>query len=465
MRYLARLGLRYDESRVVMNLLERNYAELLQPLDYDQGAPVGFLWLHKAMIDWVSFSEWGLRLPTLIAGLLIPWLVWDAARRLADPMAGTLAVLMVIFHREIGLYVPEVKQYAFDCAATAGMLWVWSRLPEGRHSFRVWLGLAVMGLILPWLSHAALFGMAGFGLALLWRTVAAKDDRGELMNVMGIGAVWSLGLAALYVLQLRELAGEEWAKVWWADHFAPLPFTCEWSARWGWRVVSKFLFGTYLGSYLVPIYLTGLWIFWRRTPGTVILLLVPMLVMWIASSQESYPFYGRFLLFSLPLAGLPLGAGAAAWWRAGPKLKLLQWPLRFVVIFWVCVVVKEGARSRLGDHNNMIDARPLLEHVNREQLSGDTVWMSSELDYSARVYTRMLNLDSATWLHSSAWVKEETDEITQELAHIDTPRIWVLTNRPRGDDEWVKHLGRALRPDRKATVILVTRSTVLLKLE
>ena len=464
-RYVARLGLRYDESRVTLNLLERNYVELLQPLDYQQGAPVGFLWVHKAMIDWVSFSEWGLRLPTLIAGLLIPCLIWDAARRLANPMAGALAVLMVIFHREIGLYVPEVKQYAFDCATTAGLLWAWSLLPEGRLSFRIWVGLGLMGLVLPWLSHAALFGLAGFGLALLWRTVAAKGDKGEVAKVMGIGALWFFGVAALYVLQLHTLAEEEWAKVWWAKHFAPLPFSNGWSLWWGRRIVSQFLFGTNWGIYLFPLYLTGLWVFWRRNPATVVLLVVPMIVTWIASSFEAYPFYGRLLLFSLPLAGLPLGAGAAAWWRAWSQWKVVHWGLRIAVTLWVLVLVKEGVRARSGDHNNMIDARPLFEHVDREQRSGDAVWMSSELDFSARVYSRMLNLDSATWIQGGAWVKADTQEVAQELAHIDTPRIWVLTNRPRGDEEWVQNLGHALRPDRKATVVLVTRSTVLLSLE
>lgn len=74
-RYVARLGLRYDESRVTLNLLERDYAGLLQPLNYDQGAPVGFLWVHRAMIDWVSFSEWGAAFT-------------DFDRGVADPLVG-----------------------------------------------------------------------------------------------------------------------------------------------------------------------------------------------------------------------------------------------------------------------------------------------------------------------------------------------------------------------------------------
>jgi hypothetical protein len=222
-RYLACLGLRYDEARVVINLLDRDYAGLLGRLDHAQAGPVGFLWLHKAMIDFVSFSEWGLRLPTMLAGVAVPLLMWSAVRKLTGVREATVCALLVWAHPQLGLFVGEVKQYSFDCVAVAGLLWLWSRLPTGRLAARWWTGLAILGVLMPWWTHGGLFGLAGFGLALAWRQFERRSGAWEWIKLLGLGLLWGAAVGLVYFVQLRTLTGEAWAREWWAIHFAPLP--------------------------------------------------------------------------------------------------------------------------------------------------------------------------------------------------------------------------------------------------
>ena len=66
--YLGGRALWRDEASLALNLVHRSFAQLLQPLDHDQGAPVGFLWACKLATTLFGYGEYALRLVPLLAG-------------------------------------------------------------------------------------------------------------------------------------------------------------------------------------------------------------------------------------------------------------------------------------------------------------------------------------------------------------------------------------------------------------
>ena len=75
--YFAGRSLWLDEASIALNILRRDYLELLTPLQYRQAAPVGWLWTEKLITGLWDSSEFALRFFPLLAGLAcLPLLYW-----------------------------------------------------------------------------------------------------------------------------------------------------------------------------------------------------------------------------------------------------------------------------------------------------------------------------------------------------------------------------------------------------
>src|SRR5687767_7155524 len=90
-QYFANSSLWVDEAALSRNILDRSFAQLAQPLDYAQSAPIGFLFAQKVMVSFGS-SEWLLRaipFAASVAALVVFILV---ARRVLTEFGQAVAV-------------------------------------------------------------------------------------------------------------------------------------------------------------------------------------------------------------------------------------------------------------------------------------------------------------------------------------------------------------------------------------
>lgn len=289
-----------DEASIANNILERSYAGLAEPLVYEQGAPVGWLWIERTMTHLFGDGEAVLRLWPFLAGVATVFVAWALARRLLGPRATAAYVAMVALWPPLVQYTGELKQYSTDTLASVLILLLAVRVQRGESRAR--LHLAIAGSVLLWVSIPAVICLAAVGVVLGVDDLRRRD-RIALRADVAIAAAWAVTLAVLWVVALSDLSSSVIVNGW-ANGYAPALTR---PAAW-----LQFLRRETLGLFGVPesalryamgmLMVVGAWRLVRRVPKRFALLAsVPVLAL-VASQLKRYPYIAdRPSLYLLPI--------------------------------------------------------------------------------------------------------------------------------------------------------------------
>lgn len=425
-----------DEAMLALNLVERSPRQLFDPLDWNQGAPVGFLLAVKGAISALGASEWALRLVPFLASVagLVGFAV--VARRLLPANAALIAVALLAMSPYLVSYAAECKQYASDAAIAVGLLATALGLLEGKGGAPRWAALGILGALAVWFSHPATFVLAGIGTALLVHALVERD-RARFLAAAGAVACWLVSFGACYVLCLKQLGGNKYLTDYWTDHFMPLPPTSPGDLAWiADHLVAFFTTPGGFGGELVPLggfaaflALVGLREFARERWPVACALALPVVFLLAASGLQKYPFGGRLLLFLVPFAVLLVGRGAGALYDAVRERN------RFAAVALLLLVVGGAAwetsavlRRPLRSEN----IAPVLDRVRSEMKPGDRVYVFYSAIPAYTFYTRERPLPAG---HVALGTEHaDPSGYREELKRLHG-RVWVIYSHPHHQEE------------------------------
>ena len=216
--YARNPSLWIDEAMLALNVVHKSPADLLRPLDLNQGAPVGYLLATKLVVTLCGGGEYALRASSLAAALAgLAAFVPFAYRAMPLP-AARIAVGLFALSPYLAGYAAEFKQYELDATLAVALFAcgrpVWQNT-AGRGRL---VGLAALGAASVWFSHPALFVLGGVGLAMLLDAVARGDAAGFKRRLLVCGA-WAVSFAACYLLFTRKLGMNQYLLDYWAGTF------------------------------------------------------------------------------------------------------------------------------------------------------------------------------------------------------------------------------------------------------
>lgn len=459
---LAGRSLWLDEAMLGLNLSERSFAGLTGSLDFNQAAPLGFLWVEKLAVVALGLGEVALRLWPWVAGIAALAVFATLARRLLSPRSALFAVTAFALSAALVYYSAELKPYSFD-VLFAVLLPTLALAPRGPRP----VALAAAGAIGVWFSYPLVFVLPGVGLYAWLRTsrnpegragsaavdagrrppVARPDARsaeghasGESVahrrRLLGVFGLWSASFLAAYLITGRETAANPLMARFWTEGFMPLPVGVA-EIRWygaafaGWiRNTLDFSdalswvhrLGIAVGGGLA---LGGAWYAWRRDRARFTLVASPTALALLASALSLYPFRGRLILCLVPTTliliawgvewGLSAGERAArALGAAGAAIFLLAGAI--ILFGWLRAPWRE-------------ELRPVLGHVAAEAGPGDAVYLHSGARHAALFYERACppcRIEGATVIRGR-FLSGRPEAIAGELERLpDRGRVWLV---------------------------------------
>ncbi|MBS0211068.1 MAG: glycosyltransferase family 39 protein [Planctomycetes bacterium] len=324
---LARLLLRFplwlDEWLLAENFVTRDFLGLLEPLDHQQVAPIGYLWTEWGLTRLLGFNEWSLRITSFVASVAGLFAMRALAVRWLQPVGAMIAVGFVASGYFPIRHAVEVKPYAGDLACAAVLLWLVSRwLAEPARTRRLW-PLVVVAPVTLFMSLPAVFVVAA-----VWGVVglrALAERRFQALFPLGMAAVTSgAAFATIYRISTAVQSDQHLAPMrdYWQAAFPPAlggdPIGwCQWfvMAHTGEMFaypIGDDNFGSVLSVALVIVGVVALW----RGGGRWLLAVAGLLfgLAYVAAWLERYPYAGteRMTQYLGPIICVLAGAGGAA---------------------------------------------------------------------------------------------------------------------------------------------------------
>lgn len=428
-QYLYKRALWLDEASLALNIVQRDFAGLLQPLDGLQTAPVGFLLLERLMVTLFGPSEYALRLVPLLGGIGALLLFVPVARAVLSRELVPLALFLFAIGDRLIYYANEVKQYSTDVAAGLLITWLGLRYLQ-RGEVKTLLALAGAGAALVWLAHPALFVLGGVGLVLGLRAFAERRWR-LLAGLALIGALWLASFAGSYTASLRLLGDAGQMQSAWQDNYVPtdggfLPLEIGlWVAQAAMAVPQNPIgYPESVAGIALFFALAGSVALWGERRAQAAMLLAPLGLTLLAAVMQRYPFWGRLLLFLTPALLLLIARGVQLLSRQGR----LGAQLATLLLVMMCMrsTLEAGYKLLLPEGNQELPAA--MGQLYAQAQPDDLVFVLRDTLPAFDYYTLLDRMPPGTIVRNAAAPFAMPAHIAELDAFAGRPRVWVLVS-------------------------------------
>jgi|GEM_PF-2533603 len=319
--YLINRPLEIDEQKLVLNILSRNFLDLAGGLDFEQTAPIPFLWAVKFMTTLVGVNGYALRFVPVLVSIALILLVWRLAHAILAPSFAWVVTAGISLSPWLLRYATEIKPYELDALVSCALLLVGLSVINSEPDYRPWLRLGLLGALAILVSTPSVFTLAGIGLGMV---VSMGHDRKTWNRIFSLAFSWGSIFTILYFFQYHNIASMEMMQRYWSPVFLTPTHILQNGQTVVFEVLGNILYYNEYVSF--PTFLFGMLIliglvYQRDQLSRFFLFAGPILIALFVSAFGFYPVHARLMLYAAPLFFILSANGLES---------LIQWITRLV---------------------------------------------------------------------------------------------------------------------------------------
>ncbi|UOG75311.1 glycosyltransferase family 39 protein [Hymenobacter tibetensis] len=447
-------------------------------MDYEQKAPLGYLWASKLAVVLFGKQEMALRLFSLLGGIISLFAFIPVARYFLKPWTVILAVAILALGEPFVYHSTEAKQYGTELLASILAFYLFTKY---HRSFKVssLLLWGISGAILLWFSYSSIFVLAGIAIVVSCNSLLQKEWKQFFLRLIPFVS-WLLSFALVYYFFLSRYQDSGWLKNFFEvvyGAYMPLPPSSLkdmiWLAYSHYMILERDLgiltkFGdikdysamqTLFRMPFLPLSLemVGIIYLFIRNRYHLFLLALPIGLALLASSFRLYPFYERFILFLSPLFIILIAYGAekAAEFFSKRTGNIVASVLFLLLLFpptWNAVRFTVFLTTLYKKEYN----REAILYVNDRYQPGDAVYVYWNMNHAYKYYKEAYPLAyiarGGEDLRSlSANKQDYYTKVQQQIGDLSgKKRLWVIQN-PKLKNNIGEYPGRNPRWYHKST--------------
>jgi hypothetical protein len=317
-QFISNRSLWIDEAMLARNIISKSSAELLQPLDYMQVAPILFLQIEKFSSSMMPDSELGLRIFPLIFywfSLILFYKIISLV--FSDRWIILLLLSLFVLNNHLIYYSSEVKQYASDVAFTLSIYYF--SIKKYIDDSKKYIYISFLGAIGVFLSNISPVILTCAGLYLLLQNAKERNNL-KAQHLFFTLLIWIAVFLLYYIRFIKNHPSQNRMIKYWENVGAFIPnnpFSADFYAFLSTntsKISSALLPFSEIGATLIILFLfLGIVSLIKNgRKGFIILFLLPPVIHLLLSAFRLYPFDLRLILYIFPLLIFVIGFGLQA---------------------------------------------------------------------------------------------------------------------------------------------------------
>lgn len=398
--YFGRSSMWLDELASAFNISERSYYQLAtESLDFNQVAPLGFLWLQKTATLLFGVNDHAYRFFPFVLSLLSLVLFLSICKNFLKglPLLGAFALFA--FSIAMVFYGGESKQYSGDVTAALFLVWSSLQLIKGElKPSQLWV-LCIGGFLLIFCSMPAVV-LAPFVLGMVLLQLVKKKTALPIRQFAFIAASWAFAclLLSYYAKFVISTGTQEAMSDYWSRGFAPLtsvPDFLLWipvklhkelSFSLAWFATDEIPQLNYIAWALLILSVPGIFYLQKQFGVATTMLLAPVIVALALAIFRILPFDGRVSIYATWPFLVTGMAGITALTQWAPKIVSPGISAGLTLLVSLPIGLLLIGVPPLHPPYNSQSAQPVLRELKKQLQPDDIVYVYFKTNYAMRFY-------------------------------------------------------------------------------